>query len=375
MTELLVAAAGADRPEQQRIRDEIHRYFVSRSQRAEQYGPVFSSLWQTATQRVVGGKLLRPRLLLGAFDALSFSGAHGRLFEAAAVRIAAATEVLHYAFLLHDDVIDGDLFRRGRPNLIGAILTEGDVQELGGDVSEGLCRADRDLHWARSCGMLMGNLLLSDTHLMFARESLPTTIGPRLLDLLDHTVTESIVGEQLDVALGDGASMPDLESVLTMTRLKTATYTFEMPLKAAAILTGAPRQVENLICEVGGQLGSAFQLQDDLLSTFDDNAAHGKETFSDLREGKETAIIAFARSTDQWRKIEPLFGDRQLNAADAMTIREHLTECGAESFVRSLVADQLHSVRSLLSDADSAFPSELAMFLSRTIDELEERRS
>lgn len=375
MTQLLMASPDADRLEEQHVRDEIQRYFVSRSQRAEKYGTEFSSLWETATRCVVGGKLLRPHLLLGAFNALIPTGQHGRLFQTAAVRIAAATEVLHYAFLLHDDVIDGDLFRRGRPNLIGALLTERGIQESPDHVSQRVSHNDRDLHWAKSSGMLMGNLLLSDTHQMFARESLPSSVRSGLLNLLDHTITESIVGEHLDVALGDGTSVPGLEPVLMMTRLKTATYTFEMPLKAAAILTGAPGEVEDAISEVARQLGSAFQFQDDLLSTFGEIAEHGKDAFSDLREGKETAIIAFARTTDQWKKIEPHFGDPQLNATGAMTIRKHLTDCGAESFVRSLVADQLHGARSILSAPDSPLPPELVTFLMRTMNKLEERSS
>lgn len=372
MTEMLVESARAHRLDEQDVRDEIRRLFDVRSTSAARYGPQFSALWKSASRCVGGGKLLRPRLLLGAFGALSATGAHGRVFEAAAVRIAAAVEVLHYALLLHDDVIDGDLRRRGRLNLIGTLLEERRAASLAPETS----RADpRDLHWARVGAILMGDLLLSDVHQVFAREPVPPHMRSLLLDLLDHTITESIVGEQLDVALSDGVVPSDLDAVLGMTRLKTATYTFELPLKAAAILAGSTRRIQEALGVVGGRLGFAFQLQDDLLSTFGDAAEHGKDAFSDLREGKETAIVAYARMTTEWRRIEPFFGDPALGVADALTARRLLRECGAEAFVRSLVADQLRAAGSALSSPGSGIPCALSGFLTRLMRTIEERQS
>ncbi|RGE20404.1 polyprenyl synthetase family protein [Leucobacter sp. wl10] len=375
MTELLAVAHNPDRLDEQDVKDEIRKLFDSRSLRAGKYGPLFVSLWKTASQRVTGGKLLRPRLLLGAFEALSATGEHGRAFRAAAVRIAAAVEVLHYSFLLHDDVIDGDLLRRGRSNLIGAVLEERRAQRQVVRASADASADGRDLHWARTSGILMGDMLLSDAHQVFARESLPGPTRIRLLDLLEHTITESIAGEHLDVALCDGVTTPDLETVLAMTRLKTATYTFEMTLKAAAMLAGAARHVEDVVGDVGTRLGSAFQLQDDLLSTFGNASEHGKDAFSDLREGKETAIIAFARTTDRWQKIAPLFGDRELSATDAMQMRTHLSECGAEAFTRALVSDQLHATRSMLDSPETGIPGQLSRFLDQVVQKIEERQS
>ncbi|ALJ18444.1 polyprenyl synthetase family protein [Microbacterium sp. No. 7] len=364
---------GSDRRVEHEVREEIRRLFDSRSLRAEKYGPLFASLWKTAAQCVMGGKLLRPRLLLEAFDALCPAGGQSEPLRAAAVRIAAATELLHYSFLLHDDVIDGDVLRRGRPNLVGAVLAERGSRRPA--TWRAMSADDHDVHWARTSGILMGDMLLSDAHHAFAREPLPEPVRIRLLDLLDHAITESIVGEHLDVALGDGVITPDLETVLSMTRLKTATYTFELPLKAAAIVAGASRRTEDALGRVAGHLGVVFQLQDDLLSAFGDAAEHGKDALSDLREGKETAIIAFARTTESWRTIERFLGDPGLSPSDAMTVRRHLTDCGAEAFVGSLVAEHLRAARWLLVSPDSAVPPGLAGFLHRTMQKLETRRS
>lgn len=356
------------------VKREIERLLRARSLRAEAYGAHFAALWKTAAECAPGGKLLRPRLLLGAFDALVDREEAGILRDAAA-RIAAGIELLHLSFLMHDDVIDGDLLRRGRPNLIGAMLRDRDPAAFDAQAPGARPVGTRELHWAHANGILMGDLLLSAAHQVFAREPLPQSVRLRLLDLLDRTITESVVGEQLDVGLSDGVVPADLAIVLEMSRLKTATYTFELPLRAAAILTGAEPGVERAVGKAGRHLGVAFQLQDDLLSTFGRPEEHGKDPFSDLREGKETAIVAYARMTSAWPAIEPCFGRSRLTEEEGSAMRDLLVACGAERFVRSLVDEQLRACRELTSSPDAPLPPGLARFFGRLVASIEDRRS
>ena len=126
------------------------------------------------------------------------------------------------------------------------------------------------------------------------------------------------------------------------------------PSATAAILSGAPTAAEEQLTEIGGHLGLAYQLQDDLLSVFGDPDTHGKDPYSDLREGKETAIIAYARMTSHWPGIELRFGETDLSIDDAAEMRDRLRECGAETFVRGLVEEQLAAVSTVLAEAEEA---------------------
>lgn len=337
---------------------------------AHQYGEGFATMWRVAAECIVDGKMLRPRLFLNALEALAPTQDNDQ-----AIRLAAAIEMLHYSFLLHDDVIDGDLRRRGRPNFIGTLLREHELADRPAATAAQGDGQPAALHWARSNGILMGDLLLSTAHLLFARESMPDPTRVRLLDLLDRTITESVAGEQLDVSLSDGILTADFETALRMSRLKTASYTFDFPLKAAVIIAGASETVEASVGVVASQMGLAFQLQDDLLSTFGQAAAHGKDAFSDLREGKETAIIAYARTTSAWPRIEPRFGDPDLTREDARRLRELLVECGADRYVQIVVDDLLSECATLLASPDTAIPQPLAQFLTGFIDQLRERDS
>jgi geranylgeranyl diphosphate synthase type II len=154
--------------------------------------------------------------------------------------------------------------------------------------------------------------------------------------------------------LADGIIPPDLRTILSMSAYKTATYSFVLPLRAAAVLAGSSPAAEEQLTAIGRHLGLAYQLQDDLLSVFGDSRSHGKDAFSDLREGKETAIIAYARMTGHWPSIELHFGSIGLSAENAADIRDRLRECGAEQFARSLVDEQLVAVSSVLAEAEEA---------------------
>ncbi|MGO4146216.1 polyprenyl synthetase family protein [Paenarthrobacter sp. YAF11_1] len=349
------------------IENELTGLIGKRASAATAYGPNFARLWGLAGQNVLGGKFVRPLLLMETYDALLQRGSsrpeqEGPGQRETAISIAAAIELLHYAFLLHDDVIDGDLVRRGHPNLIGSLLAE------AGEIP----RPDGGLHWAQTGGILMGDMLLAATHQAFARADLPHELRLRLLDLLEHTINETVAGEQLDVGLGDGVIAPDLETILVMCGYKTATYTFELPLRAAAALAGADFAVETALATAGRHLGLAFQLQDDLLSTFGDPRRHGKDPFSDLREGKETAIIAHARTTSTWPHIAPLFGRPGLNGEEGEHVRRHLTECGAEAFVQSLIEEQMAAFNHQLT---STIPLEARNVLLDLAGQLEGRQS
>jgi geranylgeranyl diphosphate synthase, type II len=347
-----------------RIEEALRQRFTHHGDHAERYGAEFAALWRAAADHSLGGKLVRPRLLLDIHRALTDEPAVEP--PLAAIDVAAHIELLHYAFLLHDDVIDGDLTRRRRPNLIGSLAASAP------DSSQ-----EDALHWARSSAILMGDLLLTAAVMGFARADVPEHVRLRLLDLMEQTILETVAGEHTDVALSHGIVAPDLETVLSMSVYKTATYSFSLPLHAAALLAGASPRTERTLTTVGRHIGLAYQLQDDLLCVFGDHRAHGKDAFSDLREGKETAIIAYARSTPTWPRIERRFGAADLTRQEAEEIRDLLRECGAESFAVDLIGDQLDTVHTLLADAELSgdIGTDAAGTILRTVTRLEGRRA
>jgi geranylgeranyl diphosphate synthase type II len=95
-------------------------------------------------------------------------------------------------------------------------------------------------------------------------------------------------------------------------------------------------------------LGIAFQLLDDLHGVFGDPAVTGKSVLTDLREGKQTPLVAHARTTASWPGIAAHLGRPDLTEADAAVVRGLLEECGSRRFVEELAADYVRGARRAL---------------------------
>ncbi|HEY2557533.1 MAG TPA: polyprenyl synthetase family protein, partial [Diaminobutyricibacter sp.] len=279
---------------------------------------------------------------------------------AAAIELAVAFELLHTGFLLHDDVIDGDEVRRGVPNLVG---------EFRADARRRAISEARAAQWGSTAAILAGDLLIHYAQSLVARLDVDHATRVALLDVLDDGLFVTAGGELADVAYSVGMSDARLTDVLAMTERKTAAYSFEAPLIAGAVLAEADHACTRALAEYGRRLGVAFQLGDDLLGTFGAEDVTGKSVIGDLRQGKETPIIAYARGTDEWAMIDLLLGRPDLGHDDAAALRAALERCGARAFVESLVADYVREAVAALDvpAVPSGLASQLGLFADTCI--------
>lgn len=280
-------------------------------------------LWGAFSRAADGGKRFRPGLLLSTHQAL------GGVREPAAVQVAAALELLHTAFVVQDDVIDGDQVRRGVPSLPGGIAADARRQGAGASEAQRLGEA---------AGILAGDLGLIAAMRAITRCEAPAPVVERLLDLFESTLHATAAGELADVRLqlGPADGPVVLREALAVAELKTALYSFQLPLRAGALLADASPEVLAALDEIGSLLGIGFQLFDDLLGVFGDERRTGKSALGDLREGKRTALIAHASTTDAWPALQPLLGREDLGEREARSARSLLTAGGSRAWVEDL---------------------------------------
>lgn len=349
------------------LRAELLDFFETNAVNSSSYGQELAELWQRGLSHVQGGKLIRPVLFLDMYAALTPQGARTSLLcsEKELLRAAAGIELLHYSFLLHDDLIDGDIFRRNRPNIIGELQQQGVQPEAGG----------AGLSWGQVSALLIGNLLLSKVHQIFASLEVSQCIRDELLRLLDGTIVETVAGELTDVGLSLGTIERELATVMRMTAQKTAAYSFELPFRAAAVLAGAAQEQNQLLSALGEKLGLAYQLQDDLLSAFGSAELHGKDPFSDLREHKYTALIAYAQSTPEWNDHISAIFRQPVTQASATQLQQALIECGAQRFVQRTIDDQLVQVEQACDTQRDVLGDDAGQILSNLVKKLRGRRS
>ncbi|WP_286930734.1 MULTISPECIES: polyprenyl synthetase family protein [Aeromicrobium] len=278
-----------------------------------------------------GGKRFRPWLVTTVHAAFG-----GDQPDTVVDAVAAATELLHTAFVIHDDVIDNDDTRRGRPSVPG--LFRSDATELASSPD------DHDTY-ARAGAILAGDLALAAAIRAVATCGVDPVTTHRLLDLLDATLHASAAGELADVRLALGTAMPSADEAIAVTEHKTAVYSFVLPLQAGAVLAGADESAVRVLGEIGRCLGVAFQLHDDVMAMFGDPETTGKDPLGDLREGKRTPLMVHASQTAEWERIAPHLGDPDLTEAAAAGVREALAACGSRGYVEDLADGHLALAR------------------------------
>ncbi|GGC77644.1 geranylgeranyl pyrophosphate synthase [Tersicoccus solisilvae] len=316
-------------------------------------------LWDALASSASGGKRVRPRLLLSVVD--GYAGprrdAHDEAAWSAddpAVVTAAALELLHTALVTHDDVIDHDFVRRGKPNVAGIYRHR--ATDEGFDAVAATERG-------QAAAIIAGDVALAAAYRLVA--STRARELPVLLDLMDAAVHAAAAGELLDVEYSGHLRIPAAEVVLQTALLKTAIYSFDVPLQAGAVLAGAPEADRELLCRIGQDVGTAYQLVDDLLGVFGVESATGKTTTGDLTAIKHTLLLSHASRQAGWSEVAPLLlgaGAR----SDVDALRGFLDRSGSRAYVEAMARE--HAERARHAVIGSALPAALRADLEVLID-------
>ena len=154
----------------------------------------------------------------------------------------------------------------------------------------------------------------------------------------------------------EAAADTSLERAGKVARYKSAKYTVERPLLLGAALAGAGPEVEAAYSGFGLPLGEAFQLRDDVLGVFGDEARTGKPVGDDLREGKPTLLLAVAaeRATDGERELLARVGDPELSAASVVELQDLLVAGGTVAAVEGRITDLADEAIASLAGIDVA---------------------
>lgn len=318
------------------IESQLAKYYRTRLAKAAALHEDYAALWQSmATLGSNAGKRLRPYVTLITYEGLSGNDYHDVL------PVATALEVLHASVLMHDDIIDRDYVRYNRPNIAG--------QYRERYAAEKVSASDRD-HYANAAALLAGDLALSGAYELIAESKLPDTTKLRAMRVLGDAIFAVAGGELLDT---ESVLMP-FESVdaLTIARLKTASYSFITPLRMAAALAGLPESEQQPLIALGTAIGISFQLTDDVLGLFGDEAVTGKPTTSDLEEGKRTYLMqqALARSKAPAReRLLHIMSKGTVTTAELEEARGLVRASGAYAETQRLIAEYTAEAQQALS--------------------------
>lgn len=229
-----------------------------------------------------GGKRLRPTLLLNAV--IAFGGDVSK-----AVNQAVGLELFHNFTLLHDDVMDKSSVRRGRATVH--------------------CK------WDENTAILSGDAMLTLATQYICKCSAEKVLP--VLELFNRTALEVYEGQSYDMEF-ECRDYVSVDEYLEMIRLKTAVL-LACALKIGAILADASKSDAESIYNYGINLGMAFQLCDDYLDTFGNEATFGKKIGGDILNGKKTWLWIKALEEDTSGVMKractnSLTGEERINA-------------------------------------------------------------
>ncbi|MFD4411143.1 polyprenyl synthetase family protein [Streptomyces sp. NPDC058476] len=281
-----------------------------------------------------GGKRIRALLCVVGWHA-----AGGGEDTESVVRVAASLELFVAFALIHDDIMDDSVSRRGHPAVHRALR-----ERLGPSP-----RAER---LGAGGALLIGNLAL-----IWAQELLHTAqLDPErrrvVHGLYDAMLEEVMYGQYLDV-MGTGPG-DDVEAALRIVRYKTATATVERPLQLGAAVAGADTATLDLCTTLGLPLGEAFQIRDDLLDVFGSADGACAPGLGDLREGKRTVLLALglqAATPPQRRRLHDLMGRADLDEDGGAEVRALLEATAARERTEHMIASRYAQVLRVLDTA------------------------
>ena len=194
-----------------------------------------------------GGKRIRPVVALLTGHMLKADPDH-------LITLAASIEMLHTASLVHDDLIDGSLLRRGIPTL--------------------------NAKWSPAATVLAGDYIFAR-----AAELASQTNSVAVMQIFAKTLATIVNGEVTQLFTSRGVA--SREDYYQRIYAKTASM-FVLATRAAAILSHVDEGVVNAVHQYGYEVGMAFQIIDDILDFTGEQATVGKPVASDLRQGLVT---------------------------------------------------------------------------------------
>jgi octaprenyl-diphosphate synthase len=223
-----------------------------------------------------GGKRIRPAICILVAKAFDYSGND-------LIRLASSIELLHTATLIHDDVVDESLMRRGKESIQNK--------------------------WDNAHGVLVGDFVYSKAFQLMASFD-----NPNIIRALANATNRISEGEVLQLSLKDNDKLTENQYFEIIDR-KTAEL-FKVSSVTAGILALCSKDQLESLSQFSTSLGIAFQIQDDILDYYGDEKLTGKKVGKDYQEGKFTLpVITALKNADPkvQKKLLSLFEKKEKN--------------------------------------------------------------
>jgi geranylgeranyl diphosphate synthase type I len=307
-----------------------------------------------------GGKRLRGVLAMQSYYA------HGGKDDSVALGAARVFEIIQTSLLIVDDIADRSRLRRGGPSAYAALETRAAEDGMKGSA----------LHYGEVQAMNVAYAGLHKATIELLNLAVDAETARRACSQFHANILVTINGQVDDIYNEATPRDVDEEAVESVLKRKSAYYSILSPIELGAQLAGA-RALSKGLRAYSLHAGCAYQIADDIISTFGREDETGKGSNDDIHEGKLTLLAhyALANSTvEQKRELQSILGNEAATAEECNRVRELFSSIGALDYAKA--RRTLHETKALseLNGARDA-PEAFVDYLRRLTDYLVNRNS
>jgi geranylgeranyl pyrophosphate synthase len=333
------------------INDDIAAYAeYARAVAGEQFG-LYSKLEVETFLDILsrGGKRIRGALVMHAYAML------GGTNEPMILQAARAIEMVHAYMLIMDDIQDRSTVRRGKPTAQVMMANYHRTHKLKGD--------------AEHAGIALGlNVGIAGNHaaqIILANMDADPQLKLNVLSITNRTLMITAHGQMYDV-MNELLTHPDPADIERVMEWKTALYSFINTIHVGMVLAGAGCEDTDAITPYARHTGKAFQVADDILGVYGDDATVGKSVMDDIREGKITTLtqyaLAHAAPTDK-TILQKLLGKSDLTKQEFQQAKDILDRSGAHAAATERATQEVATALASLDRVAHRWPAEYVDFL------------
>jgi len=250
---------------------------------------------------VVRGKSIRGILTILSAEMFNNKNDNSHLEAAGAI------ELIHSSLLIHDDIMDNDVLRRGKPSIFSQYIPLAKEHGINSP------------YFSQSMGISVGNCAL-----LLGVQLLNKLRNYELTNYILQEIAKTNIAQMNDVFVGEKNNIASEEEIMEIYRYKTARYTFSLPLVVGAMLTKKGEEIKENLSDIGEYIGILFQLQDDNIGLYSNLIQAGKQIGSDIINNKKTLLRFYLKqsvSEKERKELDAIYGNKNLNKEQILIVQ------------------------------------------------------
>jgi geranylgeranyl pyrophosphate synthase len=304
------------------IEGDLKEQFLQLARESESYHPFISEVKSTLEEFV----MRHGRRLAACSTLMVYKGYAGRI-DARIIKVCSAVELFRHSILLHDDIVDKEMERRGGITVHKAL--EGRYDERFGVGS----------------AIFAGNMLLA----LAIKSLLSSGFSPdKLVEVVDLVSSEfKDVNESQIIDLLFEYKMPEVEEWEMMAGKRAASL-FRASMLTGGLLASADERDLRLLAEAARHIGYAFDIQDDIIDTFASREQYGRDPCGDIAKRKKPLHITLAIKKDR-KMASIMHSGGEIEGTGIKEIQDIIRECGALEEAKSISRAHARDAERLIS--------------------------